>query len=228
MTDINPRATLLGKLHEVAEAVDRIEKSGRNEKQGYNYVEAARVVEAVRAEFLQRKVLVLPESRNLSHFTETNGKSFVSSIDLTYRFIDTETGHEITLDWVGAGADIGGEKGLYKAFTGGLKYILLHMFLIPTGDDPERDNTSEAGKASKDDARPAAPTIPLDRAKALLGLSEKAGHATKREDGTGYDYAAVLLAKLASVGCDTKKLADLNVDQAEDVEAWLKSEAKDA
>jgi hypothetical protein len=41
------------------------------------------------------------------------------------------------LEWRGSGQDEG-EKGLYQAYTGGLKYFLLDLFLLPTFDDPEK------------------------------------------------------------------------------------------
>ena len=46
--------------------------------------------------------------------------------------------------------DQDGGKGLCKVMTGALKYALMKTFLIPTGDDPERDET-----AKKPPARPA-------------------------------------------------------------------------
>lgn len=125
--------------------------------------------------------------------------------------------------WVGVGADIGGDKGIYKAYTGGLKYALLSLFLIPTTDDPERDGFTEGeGETHRDDARPAAPRIPQDRAMSILMNAKAVGMATEGEGGV--QLHPVFQALLAQQGTD--KIGLLNVDSAEAVEAFLREEAK--
>ena len=52
------------------------------------------------------------------------------------QFIDVDSDHELNGTWSGSGTDTV-DKGLYKAITGGIKYVLNTNFLIPTGDDPE-------------------------------------------------------------------------------------------
>jgi len=71
--------------------------------------------------------------------------------------------------------------------------------------------------------REAAPQIPLDRAKAILKLAKEARLASENKNGT-VTLKPVLKAKLASVG--VSQITRLNVDQAEDVETWLRAEAK--
>ena len=39
--------------------------------------------------------------------------------------------------WVGEGSDTG-DKGVYKAYTGGMKFFYMKHFMIATGDDPEQ------------------------------------------------------------------------------------------
>jgi len=227
-TDQAPLPTLLQKLHEIALTIDGIGKTGRNEHHKYDYVEAANVNRKIRAELLQRRIIVFPGASNVQHFADTGGKGFVTTLDLQYRFIDVDSREEETLYWVGAGADTGGDKGSYKSYTGGLKYALLNLFLIPTGDDPERDEVTEAASesVSKDAARPASPSIPMDRATGILELATKAGLATVEtvEGKPVVTLMPVLKAKLAEVGVNSGKIAHLNVDQAEDVEKFLKAE----
>src|SRR5574340_328981 len=43
---------------------------------------------------------------------------------------------------IGEGQDRG-DKATYKAMTGATKYALLKLFLIPTGDDPEKDEDEQ-------------------------------------------------------------------------------------
>ncbi len=125
---------------------------------------------------------------------------------------------------------MGGDKGIYKAMTGGLKYALLSLFLIPTTDDPERDALTEpAAKVSNDADRPAAPTIPADRAYLIAEKAQVLGLIqTETAEGAAATFAfgPVFKAKLATLGVE--RIGQLNVDQAEDVEAFLANEAETA
>lgn len=225
----SPTTVLLDKLREVAEAIPFVQKRGTNEGQGYSFVQAVDVVRDIRAELLKRSIIVIPSTipGSLQHFTDTGGKSFVTTVDLLYRFTDTTTGAEVDVPWTGAGADIGGDKGIYKAYTGGLKYALLSLFLLPTTDDPEHDALSQppSGGVQADAERPAAPTIPLDRAVSIANSAVAAGLAKAPQDDSGiYEFSPVMKAKLADVGAE--KVGSLNVDQAEAVEAFIAEEAK--
>lgn len=213
------------KLHRITSEVSSIAKAGKNEKQDYSYVKAEDVVRTVREKFVEHGVLMLTEAHSIEHFTDTGGKQFVTKVGLQIKLVNVEDADDtLDFEWIGAGADIGGEKGLYKAYTGGIKYFLLNLFMVPTGDDPERDNTTESVSANPD-TRDAAPAIPVDRAYSILNLAKEAKHADIPESGSPA-LSAVFRTKLATVGVD--KIGDLNVDQAEDVEAWLKDEAASA
>lgn len=219
--------TLASKLLEVAQAISHIEKGGRNDHHRYDYVQAVDVVARVRALLYERGVIVVPGAGNARHEAVIGGKGMLTTVDLSYTFQDAVTGEKVTIPWVGAGSDVGGDKGLYKAYTGGLKYALLSAFLIPTGDDPEGDQTTEAagqGYNSKaaDAERPAATRIPLDRAKAIMEAATEVGLASKGDDGA-YVPTATLKAKLQLVA-NTDKVGLLNVDQAEELEAFIRAE----
>jgi hypothetical protein len=71
--------------------------------------------------------------------------------------MDTESDEIIEGSFEGSGIDQG-DKALYKAITGGIKYILSSTFLIPTGDDPENEQsekkTYSANKKSSLDSLP--------------------------------------------------------------------------
>lgn len=216
-------ASLAAKLLEVARAISHVEKRGRNEHHRYDYVQAVDVVSTVRKELHDRGVVVLPRTipGSVRHHTETGGRGFVTTVDLEYEFRDAETGESVVLTWTGAGADTGGDKGLYKAFTGGLKYALIQAFLIPMGEDPESDRVTE-GKQHRDAARPPAPRIPADRARYLLEAAQAAGLA----DGT--KLGPVLKAKLMELGATDAngepRLGALDVDSAEALEAFIRQE----
>lgn len=238
-------AQLAGKLLAVMKAVPFIEKRGWNDHQSYNFAQAVDVVRDVRAAIIAQGLFLLPSviPGSLQHFTETGGRSFVTTVDFRYLFIDTETGATLTMTWAGAGSDTGGDKGLYKAMTGGLKYGFLDAFLLPTTNDPEFDGLTyngpppaEAAAAApaaapaaaepestvaQDAERPAATVIPSDRARAILTQAIGVGIA-RIEDGRPV-FEPVLKAKLGEVG--VTRIGELNVDQAEDVERFLEMEA---
>jgi hypothetical protein len=50
------------------------------------------------------------------------------------------------------------DKGVYKALTGSEKYFLMKAFLIPTGDDPEKESKDER-KEVKQEQRQAAKKV---------------------------------------------------------------------
>lgn len=136
-----PRSLAL-KLVQVMAAVGRVQKRGRNTQQGYEYATEADIADAVREALAEQKVLLLtnfgkPEIRTVT--TAKGSNLTVASVMGEFTFIDAESGESITRTFPGEGMD-SGDKAIYKAMTGAEKYALLKTFLIPTGDDPEKDS----------------------------------------------------------------------------------------
>jgi hypothetical protein len=192
-----PEVRLFAKLCRVAGAIERVEKKGKNTHHGYEYVRAADLVAEVRRHLIAEGLIVIPSATNARH------EGTLTTVDLEYRFIDSESGAWIVVPWQGVGFDKGGDKGIYKAFTGAMKYVLLSTFLIPTTDDPETDAVSNPRAVP-------VPAIPRSRAERLVKRAKDAG---VEEDA--------FRAKLAEVGAGA--VVSLNVDQAEEVEAWIAS-----
>jgi hypothetical protein len=69
----------------------------------------------------------------------------------TGRLIDPDSGEARAYTFFGSGQD-NGDKGLYKAITGALKYFLASTFLVAEYNDPERDDAP-----SQQTTRPATP-----------------------------------------------------------------------
>lgn len=90
-------------------------------------------------------------------------------------------------------------------------------------DDDGNEGTNPAPQSGNADAdRPAATTIPLDRARAILHSAIAAKLVTWDNEDAAPEMGSLFLAKLADVGVQLIK--DLNVDQAEEVEAFIKEE----
>lgn len=209
-----PKKSLAAKLIEIRGKVAAVPKKGENNHHGYKYRRAVDVSDAVRDLLDEAGILVVTSApvaaRHEGHLTEAS---------ILFTFIDAETGVTLAVPFEAQGYDKGGDKGIWKAYTGAQKYLFTTLFLIPEeGDDPE-----VSGGAGVD-ARPAAPRIPLGRAKKIAQAAIDAGLAS----GEGKDFTAnpILMAKLHDLG--TAKIGALNVDQAEALEAWIREETQPA
>lgn len=142
---------LHAKLAEVMAAITHIEKSGRNEVQRYDYTRQADVAHAVRTELAQRKVTCIPTSievvESRDYESKSGGRQHFLLIRIDWTFTDSESGETFVATSLGAGTD-SGDKAPYKAMTGASKYAELLTFLIPTGDDPEKDQPEGSERAT--------------------------------------------------------------------------------
>jgi hypothetical protein len=134
--------SLLLKLVEVMKAVKSVAKKGKNDAQHYDYVKASDVAAPLRAELATRGILMIPDVVETAHFSTTSAKGTVQQgihIKVKYTFIDSDTGEKLEFHGYGTGMDTG-DKGIYKAQTGALKYALRMFFLLPDEsgkNDPE-------------------------------------------------------------------------------------------
>jgi len=164
MPEEQKQKTLVMKLAEVMAAVGWIEKSGYNEFHKYHYAQESDLVDALRGELAKRHIMVFPDVKQVNraeHVTETlkwddtvkakvptARKTQLTEIRVEWTFVDGESGESRTVTVHGVGED-NMDKGFYKAFTGSEKYMLMKTFLIPTGDDPEKDSKEEAEDARR-------------------------------------------------------------------------------
>ena len=79
------------------------------------------------------------EDRNIE-FKGTEKMPFGNKVCLCFRLTDIETGFFEEGYMSGVGIDKG-DKGIYKAYTGALKYYFANTCMVATGDDPEKDDT---------------------------------------------------------------------------------------
>lgn len=128
--------SLVTKLAEVMALVHRVPKRGRNDFHKYDYATEADIVEAVRGGLAERGVLLVPSVQQVTKEGDI--------VRLLTRYTFTDGTSALPFDIPSEGQDKG-DKAVYKALTGGTKYALLKFFLIPTGDDPERDDQKADG-----------------------------------------------------------------------------------
>lgn len=159
--------TLVQKLCEAGAAVGWIEKGGYNEFHKYKYATEADIVSALRGELFKRQVFIFPSfvrhertpievetmkwDDHVKAKVPSVRKTALTEVDIEWTFTDGESGEQIKVMVPGIGED-SVDKGLYKAFTGSEKYLLMKSFLLPTGDDPERDSEEDARTAKQANA----------------------------------------------------------------------------
>lgn len=147
----NGEHKLILKISEVMQEVEYIQKRGKNNFHNYTYATEADVNEAIRKEIAKRKVIMIPSMVNhsLREVTTRKGnQEYIARATLAFTFMDGETGEQLTLYMSGEGQDVG-DKCLYKAISGTQKYALMKFFMIPTGDDPEREEADPEPEAPK-------------------------------------------------------------------------------
>lgn len=168
------KKSLVAKLAEACDAVGGIEKKGTNQKQNYKYVRAADVAKAFRHELFERGIVLIGDEKELIPLepipTQSGGKLNMIGVKIEYTLRDADSADVITAAGYGIGMD-SGDKAIYKAKTGALKYFLRGLGLIPDEkDDPENDadeptfTKQQDGTFAKNtetvqpQAKPAAPT----------------------------------------------------------------------
>lgn len=128
-----------------------MEKDGKNNYHNYSYLSDIQVTLEMRkllnkhgVIFIVNKAQCIDIDKALS---DTGKSSNMVKVLIEYSLIDVDSGERFDNVIEGHAQD-SGDKGIYKAITGGIKYIFMKNFMIPTGDDPDRDNLKKAIKKS--------------------------------------------------------------------------------
>ena len=161
------QAALATKLVAAGKAIGHISKTGRNDFHKYDYVTDADVMDKAGAALDEQGIATFVNIRDVQHEFGDTGTVFTTVLgDVTWM---DDTGAAIVTGFAGTGTDKG-DKGYYKAVTGGVKYCFLKTLRIPTGDDPEVD-TAERQSAKSNESRPSNATGPTPPRAQQVGLS---------------------------------------------------------
>ena len=116
-----------------------LEKKGNNDFDHYKYFTEAQYKD-VSNQLLTKAGLELKTTEiECFQYQQPNSKTPVGRIvKMLFTLTDTETGFYEESIIRGEGLDRGDKAG-YKAYTGAIKYYLANTFMIPTGDDPEKE-----------------------------------------------------------------------------------------
>ena len=145
---------LITKLSDIMQSVERIPKNGWNDFHKYKYATEADVADHCRKLIADHHIIMTTdvESAEIINMESTDKIGAIKSTPITrlrmrFRFYDGDSDATISFAMYADGQD-SLDKGCYKAITGGVKYALMKTFLIPTGDDPERDEPQSKAKAA--------------------------------------------------------------------------------
>jgi len=133
---------ILTKLSKIQKEIEVMPKEGFNDFNKYNYLMEAQVTTKIKELFDKHGLLFHYQSEitDTKDYQGLKGDTqFLTTVKITYAFIDIETSEKLEGIACGQGADKG-DKGVYKAITGAIKYIYMKTFNIPTGDDAEKDS----------------------------------------------------------------------------------------
>jgi len=130
---------LIGKLAEITNAVERIPKNGYNDFHKYYYALESDIKQVVREELAKRNLILISNEKNrtVANVQAKNGTQQLVTLEIEFTIYDADSDKSIVFTGFGDGQD-SGDKAVYKAKTGAIKYALTSLFLIPTGDDPEK------------------------------------------------------------------------------------------
>ena len=142
------KASLANKRLAVMAAVTNIQKAGWNDHHKYAYVSDPDVLAAVRSAMIQAGIasnvtMVSCESTPTGK-SKPDGTAFVRSCPVMWMtLIDTDTGYSEDSEFKGECIEAD-DKGIGKAASYAVKYLLLKMFMIPTGLDTDESYTDPA------------------------------------------------------------------------------------
>lgn len=138
---------LHSKLASIQSRLNTVQKTGVNSSQNYSYMtesDALRAVRPLLAEYKLSMVIGCTEQIQTQRYEQpgANGRTrYIRSVlvGMVLTLTDSESGESHTVLGYGYGED-DGDKALYKALTGGSKYLIAKAFGLETNDDPEKDD----------------------------------------------------------------------------------------
>ncbi len=121
--------------------VGYVPKRGFNDFHRYNYVMEADLVATIRPLLAAAGIMIIPnvvsEEWLQGVVPERNGTSSLCKVLVEYTVTDGNYTYMFRIP--GYGVDKS-DKSVYKAMTGSMKYALMKLFEVATGDDPEQDS----------------------------------------------------------------------------------------
>ena len=137
------------KIHEIMKENKLIQKDGKIEmgnKGSYTVLTERKVLEILRPAFIEKGLVIIPFE--IAHLSRMGS---VTTLGMNFKIVDITDNDEIIGSSIGQGSSTG-DKGAGSAFTYCLKYFMMKVTLMMSGDDPDQigDNIHE-DEASKNE-----------------------------------------------------------------------------
>ena len=155
------------------------EKDGKNMHQKYKFISEKQYKHNFKA--ARRKAGLLWECECLGavYIPNVSDKMHLVKASFLGRLTDPKSGEYREYRFEGTGAD-NGDKALYKAYTGGLKFFLADQYLVAEGNDPELDESvDEETSTPKETVGNTKPATAEERSDIKKELTDTEAPATK-------------------------------------------------
>jgi len=213
--------SIIKAIHEVKSKVEYVEKDGNNSFHKYKYASEAALIEALRPEMQAAGLVIIPSGENCSPI-DSNGVTLVT-LSYTLCHINGSVWPHKLLAY-GQGADRSskgtvGDKGVYKAITGGGKYFLRTLFQIETGNDPEKVTKTKKGKATKAPADPGTQAEDVENTGMTINSKGQAGRKiTEKQRGRLFGKAKEYKWPDTAI---KSLIAKYGYESSKDIEHWV-------
>ncbi|MBW3671482.1 MAG: ERF family protein [Acidobacteria bacterium] len=154
---------LVAKLAEILGEIHRIEKGGFNDYHKYHYLEEEAILDELRPRLSARGIFIFTSIDEVTNTVldtydkdgngTVTGQKLITSVRTKHTFADAQTGERISVMFAGSGEDAG-DKGVYKAATGAMKYFLTKNFLMSAGDPDEASGSKKSGGGKSQKQKP--------------------------------------------------------------------------
>ena len=151
MSELNVQAKLQQKKNTLRRMLDEkgvLPKDKKNDFDRYLYFSEAGYKKLFTELFSKVGLELTVSVESVERFTCEGKQPTGRLVALSVKLSDCETGFYEESKVYGEGLDKG-DKALYKAYTGAIKYYLADTFLVATGDDPEVDSPDGAEKPQR-------------------------------------------------------------------------------
>lgn len=204
MSDLTP---IIKAIARVRDECGHIDKDGFNDFHKYKYVSEAALASAVRPLLKEHGLVIIPS-------VALEPAPYIDDTGVTHMVMEFTLAHESGVVWpdkirvFASGNDRDskgkhGDKGAYKANTGGYKYFLNRLFMVDTGDDPEREGKRPRPKAATAHKQPEATKLASEAQVKMLraksySRAEELGASSAYENIHNYasDIRKVAMARL--------------------------------
>ena len=136
--------SVYGVIANVRAEINAMVKKGKAPQ--FTFLSDEQLISELKPLFEKHGLLFIPVGEEITridnYITKTGKAQMLTSVRIDYNFVDVKTGDKIEGFIVGQGMDMG-DKGVYKAITGAIKYLYIKTFNIPTQDDPENGGDIE-------------------------------------------------------------------------------------